>query len=218
MQLDMVMKTALAQGRRLYYANAMVKAKARGLKNKKIILFSLAGVIVLSASGVAWYLWQQKQTADTKIVVNKTKTEVEALNLAGDTDLATAYTVALKAKDTTKARKLFADKIAAEPNVTKKLELSTQNVNLAIAAGNMDEALTAAMNAVAIRSSHQTLSQVADVYLAKDDLAQQIVYLQKAKDAVLQSDEPNKDVTAESYQERIDSSNQILEVRKRYAQ
>jgi hypothetical protein len=211
-------KTALAQGRRLYYANAMVKAKAAGLKNKKIILISLIGLVILSAGGVAWYYWNQKQTADTKVIENKTKQEVKALNFQGDNDLATAYTVALKANDVTKARKLFADKIAAEPDVDKKLALLTQNVNLAIAAGNTDEALGAAQRAVDIKSSHVTLSQVANVYFAKDDLGQQVVYLQKAKDAVQQSDEPNKEVVAESYQERIDSSNQIIEVRKRYAQ
>ncbi|HEX7484304.1 MAG TPA: hypothetical protein VF281_04065 [Candidatus Saccharimonadales bacterium] len=211
-------KTVLAQGRRLYYANAMVKAKAAGLKNKKIILISLIGLVILSAGGVAWYYWNQKQTTDAKVIVNKAKQEVEALNFEGDNDLATAYTVALKAKDITKARKLFADKIAAEPDVDKKLALSTQNVNLAIAAGNTDEALGAAQRAVDIKSSHLTLAQVANVYFAKDDLGQQVVYLQKAKDALQQSDESGKDVVAESYQERIDSSNQILEVRKRYAQ
>ena len=195
----------------------MVKAKARGLKNKKIILFSLAGLIVLCASGVAWYFWQQKQTTDT-VVVNKTKQEVEALNFEGDNDLATAYTVALKAKDITKARKLFADKIASEPDIDKKLALSTQNVNLAIAAGNTDEALGAAQRAVDIKSTHVTLAQVANVYFAKKDLEQQIVYLQKAKDAVQQSDEPNKDTIAQRYQARIDSANQVSEVRKRYAQ
>jgi hypothetical protein len=89
---------------------------------------------------------------------------------------------------------------------------------LAIAAENTDEALGAAQRAVDIKSSHVTLAQVANVYFAKNDLGQQVVYLQKAKDAVQQSDEPNKEVVAESYQERIDSSNQILEVRKRYAQ
>lgn len=196
----------------------MVKAKAAGRNTKKIIILSLVGLIILGAAGYAWYLWQQKQAADTKVVVNKTKQEVEALNFEGDNDLATAYTVALKAKDITKARKLFADKITAEPDIDKKLVLSTQNVRLAIAAGNTDEALNAAMRAVDIRPSHQVLSQVAEVYLAKDNLVQQVVYLQKAKDALQQSDEPNKEVTLESYDERINSANEILEIRKRYAQ
>jgi hypothetical protein len=204
-------KTVLAQGGRLYYANAMVKAKATGRKNKKIILFSLVGFIILAGAGCAWYLWQQKQVADTKIVENKTKVEVEALNLAGDTDLATAYTVALRAKDVTKAQKLFADKISAEPDVDKKLALATQNVQLALELGNTDEALAAALNAVQIRSSHEVLLQVVTVYVAKHDRAQQAVYLQKAIDALEQSSDPKKDKMLAKYQARLAAVNKLIE-------
>lgn len=200
----------LAQGRRLYYANAMVKAKAAGRNTKKIILFSLVGLVVLGAAGYYGYTLYKANTVKQQAVVNEAEKEAKELNVIGDSDLATQYIAALKANQPEKAQKLFTDRVAAEPDTQKKIDLFVQNIQLALSYQRPDQAVEAGLKAIEVRQTHDVYAQVASAYVGKFDLKNQRVYLRKALDAVKASNDPNKDIYIEIYEQQLASLDEIL--------
>ena len=189
----------------------MVKAKARGRKNKKIILIiSLVGAVILIAAGYYGYTLYQANTTKQKAVVNEAQKEAKDLNIVGDGDLATQYIAALKAKQTEKAQKLFSDKVVAEPDTQKKIDLYAQNIQLALSYQHPDQAVEAALKAVEIRQTHDVYAQVATAYVGKLDFKNQALYLQKALDAAKASNDPDKDTYIQVYEQKLASVNAIL--------
>jgi hypothetical protein len=193
----------------------MVKAKARGLKNKKIILIvSLVGLILLAATGYYGYTLYQSNATKQKAAASEAQKEADKLNIVGDGNLATQYIAALKANQNEKAQKLFTDKVSSESDTQKKLDLYAQNVQLALSYQHPDQAVEASLKAVEIRLTHDVYAQVATAYVGKFDFKNQAAYLQKALDAVKASDDPNKDMYIQVYEQKLASANEALKVKQ----
>lgn len=194
----------------------MVKAKVRGLKNKKsVLIISLIGLAALGVAGYYGYAAYQAGMTQQKAVINEAQKEAKDLNIAGDDDLATQYIAALKAKQTAKAQKLFTDKVAAEPDTQKKIDLYVQNIQLALSYQHPDQAVEAGLRAVEIRQTHDVYAQVAAAYVGKNDYANQAIYLQKALDAAKSSNGADRDMYVRIYEEQLASVTEILKAEQR---
>lgn len=189
----------------MYYACAMTKQAGRISKRFVIIIMSLVALAGLGVAAYFGYQWYQNQNKTTSTAREK----VNDYHLVGSQDIATRYVALLDAGKAAEAQRLFVDAATKEPDVNKKVALFTQNMQLALFNNHPDEAVAAAKEAVAVQPTDDTYMLVVTAYVTKNDVAQQITYLQKAIDAVKVSNKPNKVALLAQYQDQLQVAQKI---------
>lgn len=175
-------------------------------------------VLVLVAGGYYGYTWYQ-QYQQTRVSLNQeAKDQAASYYFSGDQDIAARYIELMNANKTADAQQLFVDKVHSESDTQKKVDLYTQNVNLALSLKKMDAALEAAKRMVEIRASHDTYAQLANVYIARGEPEEQVVTLQKALDTLGSASVANKDDLTKLYQSQLEAAKAYIDIRSRYAQ
>ena len=189
------------------------------MPKKQLLIGGIAlGVVAVAAAGYFGYQAYQHQVTIQQSSRDAAVKKAAALNLRGDKDIAAAYLEKLEAKDTRGAQKLFADAVAKEPDVTKKLALLSQNVQLALSAKQKDLALESAQRAVEIQKSDDTYMQLARVYVMKDDPAQQAVAIEQAITLLDASKKENKDSLRAVYEQQLQVARELAADRKKVTQ
>lgn len=200
----------------MYYACAMTKHLSGRVK--KWLMITGIGILVLGGSygGYVWY--QQYYQSQPRVHVSEeARKQAAGYRLAGDEELAAQYVSLMQADKQAEAQKLFASKVEAESDAQKKVDLYKQNINLALSLQKTDAALESANHLVTVRPSHESYAQLATVYITRNDVPQQIVYLQKAIDALKQAtDVPNKDSLMRLYQSQLDAANERIALQEKY--
>lgn len=198
----------------MYYACAMTKRAGRISKRLIVII---VGVLVLAGLGVGGYFGYQRWRAHTKAGSEQAKVVAAKLPYAGDQDLAGRYITLVQSKHVAQAQQLFIDRVKSEKNVQKKIDLYTQNVNLALSLKNTDAALDAAKRMVEVRSSHDTYAQLATVYIARSEPAPEIDVLQKAIITLdAEKDVANRDQLKLMYQSQLDAAKRQQAIMEKY--
>jgi hypothetical protein len=185
---------------------------------KKWLMITGIGVLVIGGSygGYVWYAKRHQQQPRVEVSEAARKQAAE-YRLAGDEELSAQYVSLMQANKSTEAQQLFASKVTAESDAQKKADLYKQNIDLALSLQKTDAALEAANSLVALRASYDSYAQLASVYITRNDVPQQIVYLQKAIEALKQAtDVPNKDSLMRLYQSQLDAANERLALKEKY--
>lgn len=193
-------------------------AKHLSDRAKKWLMITSIGILILGG-GYGGYVWyqQQYQQLPRVHVSEEARKQAAEFRLAGDEELAAQYVSLMQSDKPAEAQKLFASKVEAESDVLKKADLYKQNINLALSLQKTDVALESANRLVAVRPSHESYAQLATVYITRNDVPQQIVYLQKAIDALKQAtDVPNKDSLMRLYQSQLDAANERTALKEKY--
>lgn len=190
----------------------MTKQAGRISKRLVIIIVSVVTLAFLGVAAYFGYQWYQPQHK----AVSTAQQKVNDYHLAGSQDIATHYVALLDAGKTTEAQRLFVDAAAKEPDVNKKVVLFTQNTQLALFNKHPDEAVAAAKEAVAVQPTDDTYMLVVTACVTKNDVAQQIIYLQKAIEALNGSNKPNKAALLAQYQDRLQVAQKIEAINQRF--
>lgn len=170
---------------------------------------------MLACLGVAAYFGYQWYQSQHKVDLTA-KQKVNDYHLVGSQDIATRYVALLDAGKAAEAQRLFVDAAGKESDVNKKVALFTQNTQLALFNKHPDEAVAAAKEAVAVQPTDDTYMLVVTACVTKNDVAQQITYLQKAIDAVQGSSKPNKAALLAQYQDRLQVAQKIQAINQRF--
>ena len=205
----------LALAGALYYACAMTK-RLSGRAKKWFIIGGMS--LLLVGGGVGGYLWYQRYQQLHRPASEQEKQQAAQYTFTGDQDIAARYVALVKADKVTDAQQLFVERVKAEKDTQKKVALYVQNINLALSLKKTDAALDAANRLVAVRASHDTYAQLANVYIARGEPDQQIDALQKAIDALKAAPNvPNKDDLMKLYQSQLDAAREFQAMRSKYA-
>lgn len=183
---------------------------------KKWLMITGIAVLVIGGS-YGGYIWYQQQRQPSVVVTEEAREQAAQYNFAGDQDIAAHYISLMNADKVADAQQVFISRVEAEPDTQKKVDLYAQNIDLALSLQNTDAALEAANRLAAIRSSHDIYGRIATIYIARNDVPQQVVYLQKAIDALkVASDVPDKDDVMRLYQSQLDAANERIALKERY--
>lgn len=135
------------------------------LTSKKIIILAVLTVLVVIGGTIAWVqisLYNQNQAAI--VPLDEIEANVATYSQKGDTDGALRF---------------YDQQVALHQNKADKQQILIMKSRFAAGAGRMDTAIDAAKQADNLGSTNQTLSAIAEIYVAKGDKAQALVYYKK---------------------------------------
>jgi hypothetical protein len=183
---------------------------------KKWIMITGISVLVMGG-GYGGYVWYQRQQQSQLAVSKEARQQAAEYGFTGDQDVAAQYISLMKANKTAEAQRLFVARADAESDTQKKVDLYVQNINLALSLSNTDAALETANRLVATRASHDSYAQLAAVYTVRNDVPQQVIYLQKAIDALkVATDVANQEDLMRLYQSQLDAANERIALKERH--
>lgn len=157
-------------------------------KRTIVIITSILGAGALATAGYFLYSSYSSKHYDTHPISESARTDaakqVKDMNMVGDSTISETYLGYIKANRLEDAKKFFADKVSAEPDTQKKVQLLLQQQRLALSVDLKDQASDAVKQAVALAQTGETYAAMAVMYSKQQKYIESADYWQKAYDTV----------------------------------